>query len=69
MPSFFLRRNCPPTVVDQALQRDSTISREAAIRQSDGASTNKEVIFLIVTYNSTNIHVCQEHSNQNLWIA
>ena len=41
----------------EPLQRVSTISREAAIRQSDGAGTNKEVIPLILTYNSTNIHI------------
>ena len=57
MASFFLHRNYPPTVVDRALQRVSAIPREAAIRQSDGAGINKEVIPLIITYNPTNIHV------------
>ena len=32
-------------------------SRRAAIRPADGASTNKEVIPLILTYNPTNSHV------------
>ena len=51
-----------------SLQRVSTISWEAVIWQSDGASTNKEVIPLILTYNPTNIHG-QEHTNQKLWIT
>ena len=57
MASFFPHRNYPPTVVDRALQRFSTISREAAIRQSNGAGINKAVIPLILTYSPTNSHV------------
>ena len=39
-----------------ALQHVCTISQEAATWPSDGASTNKEVIPLILTFNPTNIH-------------
>ena len=46
------------TVVDLALlTRQYYLPRDSNTRQSYGASTNKEVVSLILTYNPTNIHV------------
>ena len=56
MASLFLHRNYFPKVVDRALQRVSTISRESAIKQSNSTGINRKVAPLILTYNSANIH-------------
>ncbi|XP_078355465.1 uncharacterized protein LOC144640130, partial [Oculina patagonica] len=57
MSSFFLHREYPPAVVERALQRVNSISRETALRPSKDGQSNEQVIPLVLTYNPINRHV------------
>ena len=57
MAGFFLRRNYPPAVVDQALQPVRSTSRDTAMLKSSASNSRQQSIPLALTYHPINVQI------------
>ena len=57
MAAFLLRRDYPPAVVDQALQRVKSTSRDTAMLKSSASNSRQLSISLVLTYHLINVQI------------